>query len=437
MKTLLLIFLFIPLFLQAQWVQKINLNSLTQSFDACDENIAVAAQWRGIYYTLDGGNSWNHKSLKNLIPSTTGLTDISLVNENNVWICTDDGKIIKGALNNTTDWYVQYEYARKAFCNYIKMFDANNGIAMFDGDDKSSALVLKTTNGGQNWIDANNLNLVGMYASGGKKLLDFADLNFGLFSATKMSRVSDGNKFLFRTTDGSQSWQVLPIENEEYFVNIKMYNRDIAIACVNNYSKSTGSKFNIYFSQDGGLTWATCSQPEDTPAASDLEFVPGKPKSFWVSIKNKLYFTSDAGKTFSLQLTAESEWIPEIVFINDKVGWLVCNNGKIFKTTNGAIVGIHEDLSIVPTKVELYQNFPNPFNPETTISYSIPKSEHVTLKVYDLLGREVATLVDEFKQVGTYNSQFSIRNYQLTAGVYFYRLQSGSYSETKKFMLMK
>ncbi|KAB2838501.1 MAG: hypothetical protein F9K45_11260, partial [Melioribacteraceae bacterium] len=256
MKILFLTFLFIPFFLQAQWVQKINLNNLTQSFDACDENTAVAALWREIYYTLDGGNSWNHKSLKNLISSTTGATDISLVNKNNVWICTDDGKIIKGALNSTADWIVQYEYAKKAFCNYIKMFDANNGIAMFDGDKNVSALFLKTTNGGQKWIDANNLNLVGMYASGGKKLLDFADLNFGLFSATKMSPVSDGNKFLFRTTDGSQSWHVLPIDNEAYFVNIKIYNRDTAIACVNNYSKSTGSKFNIYYSQDGGLTWA-------------------------------------------------------------------------------------------------------------------------------------------------------------------------------------
>ncbi|MDP3580305.1 MAG: T9SS type A sorting domain-containing protein, partial [Ignavibacteria bacterium] len=58
-------------------------------------------------------------------------------------------------------------------------------------------------------------------------------------------------------------------------------------------------------------------------------------------------------------------------------------------------------------------------------------------KVYDVLGREVATLVNEYKQGGTYNSKFSIINYKLSSGVYFYRLQSGSYSETKKFVLMK
>ena len=70
MKRLFLTFLFIPLFLQAQWVQKINLNYLTQSFDACDENTAIAAQAREVYYTVNGGDEWNLRSLKDLILTT-------------------------------------------------------------------------------------------------------------------------------------------------------------------------------------------------------------------------------------------------------------------------------------------------------------------------------------------------------------------------------
>lgn len=85
----------------------------------------------------------------------------------------------------------------------------------------------------------------------------------------------------------------------------------------------------------------------------------------------------------------------------------------------------------------LSQNYPNPFNPETTISYSIPKNEYVTLKIYDLLGKEIATLVDEYKQAGKYNFQFSIRNYQLSSGVYFYQLRASTYSETKKIIIIK
>jgi hypothetical protein len=91
----------------------------------------------------------------------------------------------------------------------------------------------------------------------------------------------------------------------------------------------------------------------------------------------------------------------------------------------------------ISTEFELKQNYPNPFNPSTIISYQIPTASHVTLKVYDMLGREVVTLVNEFKQTGIYNSQFSIPNSQFPSGVYLYRLQAGKYSDTKKFILMK
>ena len=91
----------------------------------------------------------------------------------------------------------------------------------------------------------------------------------------------------------------------------------------------------------------------------------------------------------------------------------------------------------LPTEFRLEQNYPNPFNPETVISYWLPVAGHVSLKVFDLLGREVATLVDEFQNAGTYNSQFSIIHSQLTSGVYFYRLQAGNFVQTKKMIVLK
>jgi hypothetical protein len=84
---------------------------------------------------------------------------------------------------------------------------------------------------------------------------------------------------------------------------------------------------------------------------------------------------------------------------------------------------------------KLFQNYPNPFNPSTKISYSIPETDLVTLKVYDVLGNEVATLVSENKPVGSYEIEFD--GSELTSGVYFYRLQAGSFIETKKMILMK
>jgi len=85
----------------------------------------------------------------------------------------------------------------------------------------------------------------------------------------------------------------------------------------------------------------------------------------------------------------------------------------------------------------LYQNYPNPFNGETWIEYSVSSSEYVTLKVYDVLGKEVATLVNEVKEAGIHNSQFSILNSPLPSGVYFYQLRAGDLIETKKMILQK
>jgi len=88
-----------------------------------------------------------------------------------------------------------------------------------------------------------------------------------------------------------------------------------------------------------------------------------------------------------------------------------------------------------PKRFALHQNYPNPFNPATTIEYTIPKRSFVSIKVYDLLGREVSTLVNENKPQGTYSSEFNGMN--LSSGCYYYRIQTGDFIETKKFVLMK
>lgn len=98
----------------------------------------------------------------------------------------------------------------------------------------------------------------------------------------------------------------------------------------------------------------------------------------------------------------------------------------------------------IPSGFELDQNYPNPFNPSTTIKYTIPNEtpymaslQYVTLKVYDVLGRDVATLVDESKSPGAYTVTFSAGEHFLPSGIYFYTLRSGNYALTKKMILMK
>ncbi|MBE0572405.1 MAG: T9SS type A sorting domain-containing protein [Ignavibacteriaceae bacterium] len=84
---------------------------------------------------------------------------------------------------------------------------------------------------------------------------------------------------------------------------------------------------------------------------------------------------------------------------------------------------------------QLNQNYPNPFNPTTIISYSLPASNHVTIKVFDILGNEVTTLLNEQKEAGTHTIVFNASD--LSSGVYFYKIQAGNYAETRKLILQK
>jgi len=102
--------------------------------------------------------------------------------------------------------------------------------------------------------------------------------------------------------------------------------------------------------------------------------------------------------------------------------------------TYGPIVGISNNLNIVED-YNLSQNYPNPFNPATKINYSLPKAGQVSIKVFDILGKEVTTLINEFQNAGSYDAVFNGANF--SSGVYFYRIESGSFIDTKKMFLLK
>jgi hypothetical protein len=94
-----------------------------------------------------------------------------------------------------------------------------------------------------------------------------------------------------------------------------------------------------------------------------------------------------------------------------------------------------DDNSITPLEFTLEQNYPNPFNPSTVIRFSIPQNDNVMLRVFDLLGKEVVTLINEFKLRGVYEYEFNVSD--LASGIYFYKLQSGDFVKTKKMIITK
>ena len=164
--------------------------------------------------------------------------------------------------------------------------------------------------------------------------------------------------------------------------------------------------------------------------------------------------------TFNIE-NCEAQWQTDVSLTNDPAGsftslnntWCVASNGSIVhvvwsdnrdggnpdiyykRNPTDNLVGINKINSEIPSSFSLSQNYPNPFNPTTNVQFSMFNFQFVTLKVFDILGREVVTLVNEKLSPGTYTVDWNASEYP--SGVYFYRLQTEGFTETKKMSLIK
>jgi hypothetical protein len=141
---------------------------------------------------------------------------------------------------------------------------------------------------------------------------------------------------------------------------------------------------------------------------------------------------ADTTIQLSTPLSASTEYYWHVAGI-DTAGAGPYSNMLVYKTGTG-ILAVTGQLG-VPTKFELFANYPNPFNPTTVIKYNLPKAQMVTLKVYNVLGQTVATLVEARQNAGYY--QVTFNGDRLASGVYFYILRTQNFTATQKMMLLK
>ncbi|MBI5404040.1 MAG: T9SS type A sorting domain-containing protein, partial [Ignavibacteriae bacterium] len=155
--------------------------------------------------------------------------------------------------------------------------------------------------------------------------------------------------------------------------------------------------------------------------------------------EGKLRKTTDGGNNWITLYTYDDDIFNSVFFINQNTGWLASyydyiNEGKLRKTTNGG-VGIDPIGNKIPETYKLFQNYPNPFNPSTSIKFDLSGNENVTLKIFDLNGKEIAVLINEKLESGSYLLIWNASQYP--SGIYFYKLQTEKFVETKKMVLIK
>ena len=244
---------------------------------------------------------------------------------------------------------------------------------------------------------------------------------------------------IVKTINGGRNWSYQGDENypPPYFgLLTSVYFSDSSVG----YAVSTNPFFavsKIYRTIDGGVSWSDTSI---YPIGSFYDLlVLGSDKLLIPSDNGVIWISKDRGQSFYKVETGLNVPLKQIQHVGtESIAYILGEKNTLLKLDLTPLLTSAKDDDELPTKVDkfvLLSNYPNPFNPSTTISYSIPELSFVTLKVYNILGKEVATIVNEQTASGSYAKTFNASN--LSSGSYIYRLNAGSYSESKRTLLIK
>lgn len=385
---------------------------------------AVILRSNGIYSTSDNAQTWSSRSISgNILLNGMHFMDMST----GTVVGTSSGSdVIMKTTNAGTDWVTQHS-STSGKLNAVSFWSVNNGIAVGAG-----GRILGTTNGGQDWIPPT-------IPPEGFDLYDVQLVTSSVgYAVGRYGRI-------YKTTDGGISWDIKFGNNFYNFYGVAFIDEAKGFA-VGDSIRIGVSYGLILKTEDGGSTWS--KQVLDSPLSfNDVTFTDND-NWYAVGTSGIIQPVSTLGRIFK-STNAGIGWFEQHIpfkttrpilsvsaFDNNNLiaaGW----DGMVLGTTNGGgTTSVEDDIDgYIPEEFFLQQNYPNPFNPSTVISWQSPVGSHQTLKIYDVLGNEIVTLVNEFKSAGSYKVNFNADG--LSSGIYFYRLRAGSFVETKKMLLLK
>ncbi|MBX7044784.1 MAG: T9SS type A sorting domain-containing protein [Ignavibacteria bacterium] len=367
-------------------------------FSMADANSGWALGNFRLIKTTNGGNTWAKADTGRMYANAVFINaSTGLAVTDNYFVRTTNG----GAS------FTQYDYTGYSFRKAC-MPSANTWyIFAFTPSQKT---ILKTTNAGINWIEIGSPQV-------GFTDFCFVDVNTGFISAYTS---------IYKTTNAGSSWFQISAHMSEtlFFINA-----------------STGWNIdngNLYKTTDGGVNWQQQFLLQYS-TVQNVQFI--NPNTGWIvsgqsQDNGRIFKTTDGGTTWNNNLDFAVGELASVCFINENTGWAGGYGGTILKTVTGG-VRVNQINTSIPDEFSLSQNYPNPFNPSTKINYELKNTNYVSLKVFDLLGKEVASLVNEKQNAGSYAVDFNSADYNLPSGIYFYTLTAGDFKETRKLVLIK
>ena len=353
-----------------------------------------------ILTTTNGGTNWIQRSSG----TDQDILQVSFTDASNGWIACID------SVRRTTDGGISWATQRQSYNLSFAIHFVNSNIGWIGG---TSSLLNKTTNGGLNWVQSEFLS------SSSITSFSFINANTGWIAGT--------NAFLRKTSNGGDNW-IIQTGTATGYDYQSIYFVD------QNNGWIAGSVGHIIHTTNGGTNWTLQTTPPHFENWISVYFVNSL--TGWIAgFNGKILKTTNSGANWLLLSSGVISQLNSIYFTDSNTGWVVGDSGKILKTITGGTSGIIKISELVPSKYILSQNYPNPFNPSTTISFQLPAAGKVSLKIYDMLGKEVAALVNEKLTSGVYEATFNAARYP--SGVYFYKIETEKFTEVKKMSLIK
>ena len=348
-----------------------------------------------IYRSNDNGTNW--------IKSDTGITQSSIFH----MAVSPNGQIFADNFRSTDNGHTWSVLPSAPYLN-VKDIAVSNTASVYYASSTNG--LFRSTDNGDTFTDiASSIT--------SQNVLSVLPANNGYLYAGTLHD-------LYRSKDDGATWVAVGLPLTPQVYALAEGPSEKLFACTSS---------GIYVSIDNGDTWVS-KWPFSAPFSSVVITSDGNNAFAGMINFNGTLHSTDGGDSWNFFNDGLTD-----TYVNDII---ITSTGTVFAGTRdgvfkGSVVitGIEEKEINIPKEFYLFQNYPNPFNPNTNINFSIPNSSFVTLKVYDVLGKEVANLVNEELSAGTYNFNFDAA--KLTSGIYFYRIQTDNFVETKKMTLLK
>ena len=419
-----------------------------------------------VYKTTDGGATWTQ-----VFTQTGGFIDV-------IWFFDATNGIIIGdpvgnrwTIFKTTDAGTTWDSTGCYLAKGGSTEAGWNNACYADGDNiwfgTNNTKFYKSTNRGGSWTAVATPGMVSTFG------LWFNNPTKGLALGSSTSSPSSTSGVGLSTTDGGTNWASLSLQGTTgvpYSViganNVWIYCRGTSVYSTTDnganwttaytFTSSTNGITDLRKSRVGTTAWAVTSEGQIAKGISIG--LPVELTSFTAAankdnvVLNWNTKTEVNNRGFEVERKSADGHFTTIGFVNGNgtsteqhnysfTDSKLAQGNYSYRLKQLDFNGNYEYSSVVETEVttpanySLSQNYPNPFNPSTVISFNVPTSGNVKLAVYNILGQEVSTIVNGYKEAGTYNVSFNAKN--LNSGVYFYKLEAGSFSQTMKMMLTK